>query len=166
MAYHSSPGASTQIKYDEIVAKVVRVHVDGLGRTNESLVMKNLKSMFSVKHFEDLVVKSEEVRSRLAGNQSIPSPGVTLHIGFVGLSEEDLLDRQENGKCIRNSVKIQSKFSRNSAQILSKCSQNPVKIIQNVVKIQSKFSQNLAKIQSKFVKIQSKFSQFLRVLKD
>lgn len=63
-SYHAQ---TPTLKFDEIAAKVVRVHVDGVGRTKESLVMKNLASMFNVKHFEDLVVEAQEVRSKLKG---------------------------------------------------------------------------------------------------
>jgi len=67
-----------QIRFDEMKAKVVRVHVDGIGRTKESLVMKNLTAMFSVKHFEDLVVASQEVRSKLKGS-IFPTSPIILH---------------------------------------------------------------------------------------
>ncbi len=50
-----------------IGAQVVKVHVDGIQRTNESLVLKNVQSIFKVKHFEELVLESQLVRSRLQG---------------------------------------------------------------------------------------------------
>lgn len=61
-------GPPIQKSLEDVAAKVVRVHVDGIGRTKESLVMNNLASLFKVKHFEDLVVTAEDVRGKLRGN--------------------------------------------------------------------------------------------------
>ena len=58
-------GPGIPVRFDEIGANVVKVHVDGIGRTKEKLVMSNLSSLFNVKHFEDLVLASQEVRSKL-----------------------------------------------------------------------------------------------------
>ena len=58
-------GPGIPVRFDEINANVVKVHVDGIGRTKENLVMKNLSALFDVKHFEDLVLASQEVRSKL-----------------------------------------------------------------------------------------------------
>lgn len=60
-------GPPIQKNLEDMAANVVRVHVDGIGRTKESLVMSNLASLFQVKHFEDLVVSAEEVRGKLRG---------------------------------------------------------------------------------------------------
>ena len=60
-----SRGPGIPVRFDEINANVVKVHVDGIGRTKENLVMKNLSALFDVKHFEDLVLASQEVRSKL-----------------------------------------------------------------------------------------------------
>ena len=66
-SYAGNQAQTASVRFDEIKAEVVRVHVDGIGRTKESLVMKNLASMFNVKHFQDLVVEAQEVRSKLKG---------------------------------------------------------------------------------------------------
>ena len=58
-------GPGIPVRFDEINANVVKVHVDGIGRTKENLVMSNLSALFNVKHFEDLVLASQEVRSKL-----------------------------------------------------------------------------------------------------
>ena len=60
-------GQEPQVKLNDIPAKVVRVHVDGIGRTKESLIMKNLAAMFNVTHFEDLVIQAQGVRTTLQG---------------------------------------------------------------------------------------------------
>ena len=62
-------GQEPPVKLNDIPAKVVRVHVDGIGRTKESLIMKNLSSMFNVTHFEDLVINAQDVRTKLQGKQ-------------------------------------------------------------------------------------------------
>ena len=61
------------VKLNDIPAKVVRVHVDGIARTKESLIMKNLSTIFNVNHFEDLVVQAQEVRTKLQGTKVLPS---------------------------------------------------------------------------------------------
>jgi len=58
-------GQEPPVKLNDIPAKVVRVHVDGIGRTKESLIMKNLAAMFNVTHFEDLVIQAQGVRTTL-----------------------------------------------------------------------------------------------------
>ena len=60
-------GQEPPVKLNDIPAKVVRVHVDGIIRTKESLIMKNLSPMFNVSQFEDLVIHAQDVRTRLQG---------------------------------------------------------------------------------------------------
>jgi hypothetical protein len=67
MGYGDRPDGPT-FNMGDIAVQVTRVHVDGLARTNEEMVMKNIQTIFKVKHFEDLVVESQIVRSRLQGN--------------------------------------------------------------------------------------------------
>ena len=57
------------VKLNDIPAKVVRVNVDGICRTKESLIMKNLSTIFKVNHFEDLVAQAQEVRTKLQGKE-------------------------------------------------------------------------------------------------
>lgn len=63
---HGSKDSKT-VGLDSIKAQVVKVHVDGVARTKEDLVMLNLEPIFKVKHFEDLVLKAQDVRHRLEG---------------------------------------------------------------------------------------------------
>ena len=57
----------TSVSLNNVNANVTKVHIDGVGRTKESLIMKTLASIFQVKHFEQLVLESQEVKSRLLG---------------------------------------------------------------------------------------------------
>jgi len=66
MASKSEAKASS-VDLKHLSAKVVRVHVDGIGRTKESLVMKNLASIFKVSNFEDLALETVEIQNRLLG---------------------------------------------------------------------------------------------------
>jgi len=65
---NASPGqndAEPAVSLNGIRANVSKVHVDGVGRTKESLIMDTLSTIFHVKHFEQLVLESQEVKSRL-----------------------------------------------------------------------------------------------------
>ena len=67
---NASPGqndAEPAVSLNGIRANVSKVHVDGVGRTKESLIMDTLSTIFHVKHFEQLVLESQEVKSRLLG---------------------------------------------------------------------------------------------------
>ena len=64
------------VSLGNIAAQVVQVHVDGVERTNEKLVLKNVESIFKVKHFEELVIESQLVRSRLQGTVLIINKSV------------------------------------------------------------------------------------------
>ena len=75
---------SNPVRFDEMAAKVVRVHVDGVGRTKESLIMKTLASMFQVKHFQDLVVEAQTVRSKLLGLDCFSNVDVQIDTAKTG----------------------------------------------------------------------------------
>ena len=67
---NATPGqndAEPAVSLNGIRANVSKVHVDGVGRTKESLIMDTLSTIFHVKHFEQLVLESQEVKSRLLG---------------------------------------------------------------------------------------------------
>ena len=58
---------AASVSLNDVAANVVKIHVDGVGRTKESLIMKTLASVFQVKHFEQLVLEAQEVKSKLLG---------------------------------------------------------------------------------------------------
>jgi len=43
----------------------VRVHLEGVDRTREDILVQQVKPIFSVEHFEELVLKSQDVRNAL-----------------------------------------------------------------------------------------------------
>ena len=47
---------------DGIKAQVVKVHVEGVGRTCEDLVLGNVKPIFKVRQFEELVLTAQDIR--------------------------------------------------------------------------------------------------------
>ncbi len=59
---------SGSVNLDSINAQVVKVHVEGVTRTKEDLVVSNIRPIFKVKHFEDMVLKAQHVRNSLQGN--------------------------------------------------------------------------------------------------
>ena len=75
-------GPGIPVRFDEINANVVKVHVDGIGRTKENLVMSNLSALFNVKHSEDLVLASQEVRSKLQSKLNCTSYNEFLNLFF------------------------------------------------------------------------------------
>jgi outer membrane protein insertion porin family len=44
---------------------VVRVHLEGVGRTREDILVQHVRPIFDVAHFEELVLKSQDVRNTL-----------------------------------------------------------------------------------------------------
>ncbi len=66
-AKEASSSAQSTRSLDSISAQVVRVHFEGVGRTKEDLLVGNVRPIFDVKHFEELVLKSQDVRNNLKG---------------------------------------------------------------------------------------------------
>jgi len=64
---NSGKESMASVSLNDVAANVVKIHVDGVGRTKESLIMKTLASVFHVKHFEQLVLEAQEVKSKLLG---------------------------------------------------------------------------------------------------
>ncbi len=60
----SSPPSTTR-PLDSISAQVVRVHFEGVGRTKEDVLVGNVRPIFDVRHFEDLVLKAQDARNSL-----------------------------------------------------------------------------------------------------
>jgi len=53
------------VSLDGIQAKVVAVNVEGLNRTQNDVVMDNVKELFNVSHFQELALTSHEVKNKL-----------------------------------------------------------------------------------------------------
>ncbi len=51
-----------QVSLDGIKAQVVKVHVEGVARTCEELVMGNVRPIFRVKQFEELIFTAQDIR--------------------------------------------------------------------------------------------------------
>jgi hypothetical protein len=51
-----------QVSLDGIKAQVVKVHVEGVGRTSEDLVLGNVQPIFRVRQFEELVLTAQDIR--------------------------------------------------------------------------------------------------------
>ena len=47
---------------DGIKANVVKVHVEGIGRTSEDLILGNVKSIFKVRQFQEMVLAAQDIR--------------------------------------------------------------------------------------------------------
>ena len=67
----SGEESMASVSLNDVSANVVKIHVDGVGRTKESLIMKTLASVFQVKHFEQLVLEAQVVKSKLLGEHFI-----------------------------------------------------------------------------------------------
>lgn len=63
----SESGAPSSLGLDSVSAQVTKVHVDGVGRTREDLIQATVEPVFKAQHFEDLVLKAQEVRAGLQG---------------------------------------------------------------------------------------------------
>lgn len=62
---HAAREGGVQVSLDGIKAQVVKVHVEGVARTCEELVMGNVRPIFRVKQFEELIFTAQDIRNRL-----------------------------------------------------------------------------------------------------
>lgn len=58
-----------------------KIHVEGLGRTKDDLVIQNVRELFRAEDFEQVVLKSQEIRSRLESLGCFKSVGVLIDTG-------------------------------------------------------------------------------------
>ena len=82
-AFPSSRPEET-IPLDSIQAKVVSVSVDGLNRTKNDVVMDTVKDLFSVGDFEELVLKSQQVRGKLQDLGCFSNVGIHIDTSKTG----------------------------------------------------------------------------------
>lgn len=57
--------ADVPLQLSNIKALVEKINVEGLGRTKDDLVIKTIKELFEAKDFQQVVLKSQEVRTKL-----------------------------------------------------------------------------------------------------
>jgi len=62
---HQEQTKSAKVALDGIEANVKRVHVEGLVRTREDVVAASIEPVLKAKHFEELVLASQDARNRL-----------------------------------------------------------------------------------------------------
>ena len=66
--YDDSPDSgSASVSLGSIAARVTRVHVKGLVRTKDDMVVATIEPVLKVKQFEELVLAAQEARNRLQG---------------------------------------------------------------------------------------------------
>jgi len=78
------PVTTEQIPLDGIKAKVVAVSVDGLVRTKNDIVMDSVKDLFKVQHFEDLVLRAQDVRGKLQELGCFSNVGIHIDTSDTG----------------------------------------------------------------------------------
>ncbi|XP_046639172.1 sorting and assembly machinery component 50 homolog [Daphnia pulicaria] len=86
------------LQLSNIKALVEKVYVDGLGRTKDDLVIKTVRELFEAGDFQQVVLKSQEVRSKLEKLGCFKNVGV-----FIDTSRGE--DASSNGLEITFSVK-------------------------------------------------------------
>ncbi|XP_068228320.1 sorting and assembly machinery component 50 homolog isoform X2 [Palaemon carinicauda] len=55
-----------QMKLKNAKARVQRVHVDGLGRTKDDIVINTVRDVFTARDFQSVIIKIHEARTRLS----------------------------------------------------------------------------------------------------
>jgi len=93
-----------QIPLGGIQAKVVAVNVEGLNRTKNDIVMNSVKDLFNVEHFEDLVLRSQEVRGKLQELGCFSKVGIHIDTSKTGTKDYVVTFDVEEGKRITGSV--------------------------------------------------------------
>ena len=66
-----------------------RIHIEGLGRTKDDLVVQNVRELFRAEDFEQVVLKSQEVRARLESLGCFKSVGVLIDTGHGQNASKD-----------------------------------------------------------------------------
>ena len=59
-------------------AKVDRIHIDGLGRTRDDIVTRQMKDVFTAKTFKEVIQRTGEAKVRLEGLGVFKSVGVFI----------------------------------------------------------------------------------------
>lgn len=58
-----------------------RIHIDGLGRTKDDLVIQTVKELFQAQDLEHVIFKSQQIRTRLESLGCFKSVGVFIDTG-------------------------------------------------------------------------------------
>ena len=58
----------------KISAQVTRVHVDGVDRTKEDILLRKIQPIFKATHFEELVLTAQDARNHLQGTSTFSFP--------------------------------------------------------------------------------------------
>jgi len=93
-----------QIPLTGIQAKVVAVNIEGLNRTKNDIVMKSVQDLFSVGHFEELVLTSQEVRAKLQELGCFSKVGIHIDTSQTGSKDYIVTFNVEENKRIVGSV--------------------------------------------------------------
>ncbi|XP_063851103.1 sorting and assembly machinery component 50 homolog A-like isoform X2 [Scylla paramamosain] len=67
-----------QMKLKKIKARVQRVHVDGLGRTKDDIVINTVRDVFAAQDFQTVIMKIHEARTRLSNLGCFKDVGVFI----------------------------------------------------------------------------------------
>lgn len=59
--------AEQQINLEGVKARVDKIHVDGLCRTKDDIIIATVKDLFQAKDFQDVIVGAQKVRGKLEG---------------------------------------------------------------------------------------------------
>ena len=69
---------SVKVELSSIKAIVEKVHIEGLGRTKDDLVVGNVGELFTASDFQEVVLKAQQVRARLESLGCFKSVGVVI----------------------------------------------------------------------------------------
>lgn len=64
---HDEPGTGDGVDLQSLKAQVQRVHVTGLGRTKDDIVISSVSDVFKARDFQTVILKIHEARTKLEG---------------------------------------------------------------------------------------------------
>jgi len=100
----ASEQEDAQIPLDNIKAKVVSVSIDGLVRTKNDVVLENVKDLFKVEHFEDLILTAQDVRGKLQELGCFSNVGINIDTSSTGAKDYTVTFQVQELKKVTGSV--------------------------------------------------------------
>ncbi len=67
IAAASSSSSSSSPSLQDVGAVVRRVYVDGVDRTKEDVVLRQVRDVFKAQHFEEMLLKAQDCKNNLQG---------------------------------------------------------------------------------------------------
>jgi tRNA A37 threonylcarbamoyladenosine dehydratase len=69
MANEAASSDASIVSLQGVTAQVTKVFVDGVERTKEDVILRQVREVFKAQHFEDLLLRAQDCRNNLQGEE-------------------------------------------------------------------------------------------------